>query len=97
MKRNIFNGSLFLILCLHISCGPGHHMEASRPEVNQVLQSGDQANELLRVAVDYADFMVGHGRDVYGREPSPLFASALSRSTMELDPGLTVVEIAGVR
>jgi hypothetical protein len=97
MKRNLFNCSLFLFLSLPISCGSSPQSETSSPKASRGSHSGDQTYEFLSIAVNYADFMVQHGRDVYGREQSPLFASAINRSTMKLDPGLAAIEIAGVR
>ena len=44
------------------------------------------ADELALVKA-YADVMITHGRDTYGRKASPLFATTLDRSTRELiDP-----------
>jgi len=53
--------------------------------------------ELLQLVKDYADAMLEEGRDTYGSEHSPLFASALNRQTMKIDAGLESVEIPGVR
>jgi len=45
----------------------------------------------------YADAMIAKGRDVYGPEHSPLFASALNRSTMKIGSKVDYSSIDGVR
>ncbi len=40
--------------------------------------------DYLKLVTEYADAMIQKGRDRYGKEHSPLFASALDRGTMEL-------------
>jgi len=42
--------------------------------------------DYLKVVREYADAMIQKGRDRYGAEHSPLFASALNRETMEIGP-----------
>lgn len=51
---------------------PGLHLLGSEPE------------DYLRVVRAYADALLERGRDVYGSERSPLFASALDREAMSL-------------
>ena len=53
--------------------------------------------DYLLIVKQYADQMIRNGRDHYGHEQSPLFASALNRKKLELDPTLESVEISGVR
>lgn len=45
----------------------------------------------------YAQMMIEQGRDVYGDEHSPLFASSLDRATMKPDTAIASVKIPGVR
>ena len=49
----------------------------------QAVQSAKQG-EYLEIVKAYADAMIRDGRDVYGAEHSPLFASALDRHTMRI-------------
>lgn len=51
-------------------------------------------SDYLQLVKDYADAMITHGRDTYGRSHSPLFASALNRQTMSIG---SFPEIPGVR
>ncbi len=46
----------------------------------------EEAPDYLAVVRAYADAMIEHGRDRYGEEHSPLFAAALDRETMTLNP-----------
>ncbi|MBM3858129.1 MAG: hypothetical protein FJ395_00595 [Verrucomicrobia bacterium] len=48
--------------------------------------SGD-ADRYLKIVRAYADCMVEHGRDTYGKEHSPLFAEALDRRTLKMLEG----------
>ncbi len=57
----------------------------------------DQSPNYLALVRAYADAMIEHGRDVYGEEHSPLFASALDRATMRLGSRETFGSIPGVR
>jgi hypothetical protein len=50
----------------------------------------------LTTVRQYADAMLEHGRDRYGRERSPLFASALDRRTLRL-PEPPVPKVPGTR
>ena len=45
------------------------------------------ANRYLKIVRAYADCMIKHGRDTYGKEHSPLFAEALDRRTLKLLEG----------
>lgn len=45
----------------------------------------------------YADAMIAQGRDIYGAEKTPLFASVLNRFTMQIDTSFVSVKIPGVR
>lgn len=51
----------------------------------------------LKLVEDYANAMINQGRDNYGKEHSPLFASALNRKTMKLGTKVEFGSIAGVR
>ena len=55
------------------------------------------ANKYLTVVKDYAHTMMANGRDTYGLEETPLFASALNRTTMSIDSSLRYIKIEGVR
>jgi len=52
--------------------------------------------DYLQIVRDYADAMIGYGRDVYGKEKSPLFAEALDRGTMRLLEGDSLREVATI-
>ena len=56
--------------------------------------SPQRAPDYLQIVRAYADAMIEHGRDVYGPERTPLFASALDRSTMRIGD---FPEIEGIR
>ena len=45
----------------------------------------------------YADAMLARGRNMYGTEHSPLFASTLNRETLNLEDESAIAEIPGVR
>lgn len=45
----------------------------------------------------YAEAMIKDGRDTYGKESSPLFASTLDRKTMKLTTAQQVGEMPGLR
>lgn len=45
----------------------------------------------------YAEAMISEGRDEYGEEKTPLFASVLNRETMQIDTSIVSVKIPGVR
>jgi len=51
----------------------------------------------LKIVRDYADAMIAHGRDVYGKEHSPLFVEALDRKTMRMPEGDVLQKVAGIR
>ncbi|MCK5705518.1 MAG: hypothetical protein KAI29_30420, partial [Cyclobacteriaceae bacterium] len=51
----------------------------------------------LKIVKDYADEMVSEGRDFYGTENSPLFASTLIRETMKIGSKANFETIDGVR
>lgn len=53
--------------------------------------------DFLKLVEDYAVTMINHGRDHYGKEHSPLFASALNRETMKLGTKEEFGSIEGVR
>jgi len=59
----------------------------------QGIQSSGQ-RDYLTIVKSYADAMIAGGRDTYGTEHSPLFASALDRTTMRIG---AFDEIEGVR
>jgi hypothetical protein len=50
-----------------------------------------------KIVEDYANAMIKQGRDHYGKEHSPLFASALNRETMKLGTKVEFGSIEGVR
>jgi hypothetical protein len=56
-----------------------------------------QNQHLLAIVKAYADAMIENGRDTYGIEHSPLFASALDRNTMKLGSADYFGSIPGVR
>ncbi len=53
--------------------------------------------EFLPYVKNYADALIHHGRDTYGSENSPLFASALDRKTLQLGAEMDTIVISGVR
>lgn len=53
--------------------------------------------DYLKIVKVYADAMISEGRDVYGAENSPLFASTLHRETMKIGPKEDFEPIQGVR
>ncbi len=53
--------------------------------------------DFLVIVKRYADAMIAQGRDTYGAEHSPLFASALIRETMQPDQNKEIDKIDGVR
>jgi len=53
--------------------------------------------DYLKIVIVYADAMVSEGRDYYGTENSPLFASALNRKTMKIGSKEDYKSIEGVR
>jgi len=50
-------------------------------------QGTKQGGDYLKPVKDYADALIEHGRDVYGKTTSPLFASALDPKTMKMFQG----------
>lgn len=52
---------------------------------------------LLNIVRSYADAMIENGRDVYGKEHSPLFAAALDRKAMDIGTKKDFISIPGVR
>ena len=66
-----------LLACL---CCLGTHTAAAEPDY-------------LRVVRAYADAMIQHGRDVYGKQHSPLFATTLDRKTLRLLEGEALARI----
>ena len=92
MKRHIIihlkiSGCVLLVLLLTTlglqSCGT---------KIEQKKQT-----DFLSIVKAYADTMISQGRDVYGSEKSPLFASALIRETMKPGQPEDYPEIPGVR
>ena len=53
--------------------------------------------DYLNIVKSYADAMISEGRDIYGTENSPLFASTLNRETMKLGTLDEFGSIKGVR
>ena len=51
----------------------------------------------LKLVRAYADAMIEHGRDTYGKVYSPLFAATLDRKTLKLPRGTALPRVAGVR
>ena len=47
--------------------------------------------------MNYTTAMINSGRDVYGMKHSPLFASALNRRTLKIDPSIMLIDIPDVR
>ena len=54
-------------------------------------------HDYLRIVKDYADAMVSSGRDVYGPEQTPLFASTLNRRNLKIGSKEEFGDIDGVR
>ena len=75
-------------LCLGILLGAA----ASAGFSQEAVKSADY----LQIVTAYADAMLERGRDVYGSDQSPLFASALGRKSMRLFEGAALEEIAGI-
>jgi len=57
---------------------------------------GEPESDYLKIVRDYADAMITHGRDIYGREHSPLFAEALDRRTMRMLEGEGLAKVAAI-
>ncbi|NLX98793.1 MAG: hypothetical protein GXY83_21755 [Rhodopirellula sp.] len=57
---------------------------------------GDEPPDYLKIVRSYADAMIAHGRDIYGSEPSPLFAEALDRGTMRLLEGEALENVEAI-
>ncbi|MEM9328884.1 MAG: hypothetical protein AAGA85_24680, partial [Bacteroidota bacterium] len=74
---------LFLIFLI-LSWGCDERTEASRHA------------HLLAYVTNYADAMIEHSRDVYGTA-SPLFASAMDRTTLRLNTSIDTIVVKGVR
>ncbi|NND05653.1 MAG: hypothetical protein HKN87_04675 [Saprospiraceae bacterium] len=53
--------------------------------------------EFLLPVKAYADAMIQLGRDNYGTEESPLFASVLDRKSMQIDERIDTIKMSGVR
>jgi len=60
-------------------------------------QPAEKPPEYLSYVKDYAEAMIQNGRDVYGEEQSPLFASVLNRQTLRVDESIDTISISGVR
>ncbi|MCK5103899.1 MAG: hypothetical protein KAR17_13840, partial [Cyclobacteriaceae bacterium] len=91
IKRN----SYFLILFFAVACN-------IKSGTNQ--GTGDSYNgiestfpDYLNIVKVYADAMISEGRDFYGAESTPLFASALNRETMKIGSKEDFGTIKGVR
>lgn len=80
--RKISNLVLMLILC----------MSACSSEKQK-----EEGPDYLTAIEKYADSMIGQGRDHYGKEHSPLFASALNRENLGLVEKQNYTKIDGVR
>ncbi len=65
--------------------------------VNAQNETTEGTPNYLSVVKQYADKMIKDGRDNYGDEQTPLFASVLNRKTLKLDEALESIEIPGVR
>jgi len=52
--------------------------------------------DYLAVVQRYADAMIRHGRDVYGDERTPMFATTLDRRTLRLFEGEALKKIKGI-
>ncbi len=60
-------------------------------------QQAENPPKYLSYVKNYADAMIQNGRDVYGAEQSPLFASVLNRQTFQVDESIDTISISGVR
>jgi len=84
MIRQLASGSAFLLIVSSVlACFP--HARGAEPSA---------APDYLGLVRRYADVMIERGRDRYGKESSPLFATALDRKTLE--PG-QFPKIQGIR
>ncbi len=72
-----------LIFCLLLGARTGAAEDAANKQY-----------DYLGIVKAYANTMIEHGRDIYGKQPTPLFAVALDRKT--LNPGLFPT-IEGIR
>ncbi len=54
-------------------------------------------DEFLQPVKSFADAMMQHGRDHYGAETSPLFASVLDRKSLQINRHIDTIKINGVR
>ena len=79
-RRNIPGAMLALATCLMFVVGA----EAAE-------NKAETKPDYLKVVTAYADTLIEHGRDTYGKVHSPLFAAALDRHRQP--PGLTVGEL----
>jgi hypothetical protein len=91
--------SAFLAALFLISCDPSKkNQTASSSAISDIgiFETNDFSN-YLDVVRRYAAAMIASGRDVYGSEHSPLFASALNREALSIGSKEDYGSIEGVR
>jgi hypothetical protein len=93
MKRISFIFLLAILFLLN-SCN-GSNKKQSKTELK--LKHDISHPDYMKIVQDYADAMIVQGRDFYGTENSPLFASTLNRKTMKIGAVEDFESIKGVR
>lgn len=77
MHHKIITTTIFFSMLCALSARAGEKKISSQPKWPKNLASSDYA----AVSKSYADYMIEHGRDVYGKVTSPLFMTVLNRKT----------------
>lgn len=57
------------------------YLELAKRLLKQADNAPDERADYLAIAQAYADFMIEHGRDIYGEQHTPLFVTGLDRKT----------------
>ena len=83
----------FIALCVTTFSNKNtpHKHPAAKPPTMEIIP------EYILVALNYADTMIDHGRDVYGPDKTPLFAVALDRNTLQIHEGETLGNILNIK
>ncbi|NND33871.1 MAG: hypothetical protein HKN76_14875 [Saprospiraceae bacterium] len=87
-SKNINTSIITYLIYFVIGC---HFMACNQP------QEPPASSKFMTKIEAYAHAMIEQGRDQYGAEQSPLFASALNRKTLNLAEENEIGEIDGVR
>ena len=77
MKTTIISLALLLLGATLIRAAESTLTHAEQQSWQKVLAAGDY----VEIAKSYADYMIGHGRDVYGPKHTPLFVTGIDRHT----------------